>query len=355
MAGRRSVWSDPRLIELAQSFVTAADEVWRLQRGQEADCHFFQRAVNGGELITDKGTRQGIWIITPGAELLASINSLDAEAVLRTLERGLVAWHELTPRQHDDVERGGDVKRGGDVEGGGHANVAAVEPEHRWEHSYPEGGLVLERIARDLVPASEPTDDADALPAGSKRWNRDFAWFARAETRDWLTEDPRPGEVHGIPAAAALRLARFHLVDNVRGQTLPYAESEILEAVFSSKVGSRTGPLVELQLSGKTRAVAAGPWLLGENLWKPRHERAHGIETRCTGRASFDLERGVFTSFELIALGRRWGSTDNNGRWRDPAPGLIGFALTLAPQEPRIAPTFIALYDADWVEHPPAR
>lgn len=303
----------------------AADEVWRLQRGSDADCLFFQRMVNGGEPITDKGTRQGIWVGTAGGVLLAHVNSLSADTVLGMLDRGWKAWQELPEERRHLPEDAGLV------------------PAHRWEMSRPEGGLVLERIARDVPEDGDP--GAEQLTP----WNRDFAWFTREEARAWLPEDPAVGDVHEVPALSALRLARFHLVDNVRGQTLPYATSEIEAAGLETRVLAREGDLVELEIRGETRA-ASDEWLLGENLWKPGVVHPHGIETRLLGRATYDLGSEAFDAFELIALGRRWGVTQNNGRWREPEPGLIGFHLTLAPPEPTVAPTFIVLYDADWVD-----
>ncbi len=312
---------------MAASFVPAADEVWRLQRGDDADCRFFQRAVNGGELITDKGTRQGIWVLSPSGRLLSRINSNDPDRVLPVLARGLAAWSEL-PEEERRL-----------------AADAELEPELRWEHSYPEDGLVLERIARDLA-AESPV--AAPLPT----WNRDFAWFTREEARDWLPAEPRSGDVHAVPPISVRRLARFHLVDNARGQTLPYAEEEIEAAELTTRVLLREGETVELELRGRTRATAAGPWLLGDNLWTPRHEHPHGIETELFGRATFDLAREAFTAFELVARGRRWGRTAMNGRRNATEGGRIGFHFQLATDAPRIAPTFISLYNADWVRRP---
>jgi len=328
VAGRASVWSDPRVVALAGRFVPAADEVWRLQRGADADCRFFQRLVNGGEPIEDDGTRQGIWVASPSGRLLASINSLDADAVLAVLERGLAAWDELA----DDERRLPDG--------------VALDPEHRWEHGYPEGGLVLERVARDL-PAS---GDFREEPTG--RWNRDYAWFTADEARRLVPADAGPGTVWTPPAFFARRLARFHLVDNVRGQTLPYADEEVLRAELGARVLERHGARLELELRGATRAVADGTWRMGENLWQPRRELPRGIELGLVGRATWDAEAARFDAFELVALGRRWGHTENNGRWRDPEPATIGFCLSLAPPDARIAPTFVAVYDGDWIEPP---
>ncbi|MCZ6598538.1 MAG: hypothetical protein O7B99_12925, partial [Planctomycetota bacterium] len=107
------------MIAMAKRFVCAADEVWRLQRGSEADCVFFQRMVNGGERITDRGTRQGTWVCAPGGVVLARVSSRDIDHVLATLERGLDAWDELP----DDLKR--------------IPADAGIEPEHRWEHNRP--------------------------------------------------------------------------------------------------------------------------------------------------------------------------------------------------------------------------
>jgi len=287
---------------------------------------FFQRAVNGGKRITDTGTRQGTWLFAPDGTLLGSLNSRKIEDVHAVLEAALARFAEL-PETARHLPEGVELL-----------------PAHRWEDSFPEGGLVLVRTARDL-PAEGLVGER---PHG---WNRDYAWFSRDEVAA-MTHDLGPGERRGLPLLAT-RLARFHLVDNVRGQTLPYAPEEIRRARLDATVTARVGSQIVLRLEGETAAIAEGPWLLGDNLWTPSSEHPHGLETRLHGRAVLDTERGVFTAFELIGVGRRFGITVNNGRWRDPAPSRIAFHLGLAAAEPRIAPAFVALYDADWVVPPP--
>jgi hypothetical protein len=316
------------VIAAARDFVCAADEVWRLQRGSDADCVFFQRMVNGGARIVDRGSRQGLWVCAPGdphGEVLAYTGARDADAVLATLAEGLAAWRALPPEHR---------RLPADVE---------LEPRHRWEHNYPEGGLVLERVARDLSPAG-----LDAAP--SDRWNRDFAWFTAAEVRSLVPPDAAPGDTVELPLVAR-RLARFCLVDNVRGQTIPYAEGELREARLEARVTARDGDRVTLELEGETEAVADGPWRLGEGSWKPFEEHPHGLRANLIGRAALDLGTGRFTAFDLVALGRFHGRTTHNARPGADAEGLVGFHLGLATGA-RVAPTFLSLYDADWVVHP---
>ena len=328
MAGRASAWSDPRVLELARQFVPAADEVWRLQRGADPECLFFQRAVNGGKPITDDGTRQGIWVIAPGGKLLAHVNSANPEHVAGMLEKGLAAWHELPA-----AERRLSAE-------------ATIEPTHRWDSFAPQDGLILERIVRDLPASLDPAE------APRRPWNRDFAWFTKDEARAWLPADPQPGAVQAVPAASVERLARFHLVDNVRGQTIPYAAEDLELAALTAKVLVRNGSLVELALAGEVRAVTDGTWKLGDNLWKPGRFDPHGIEIRLIGRAVYDLDREAFIEFELLSLGNRFGKTVMNGRHRDPDPAPIGFHFQLAAAGRSIAPTFVAIYEVPWIPLP---
>ena len=73
------------------------------------------------------------------------------------------------------------------------------------------------------------------------------------------------------------------------------------------------------------------------------------------GYASYDLGRGAFTEFEMIAVGSRRGYTQNNDRSSGPQEGTIGFVFTLAENTPaeRVPPAFIDIYDAAWVARPP--
>lgn len=314
------------MIAATQRFVCAADEVWRLQRGSEADCIFFQSMVNGGKRITDGGSRQGTWVCSAAGVVLARFNTRDVETVLEKLEAAYAAWEALPDEARHLPE---DV---------------GLEPEHRWEHNYPEGGLVLDRTVRDL-----PAEGLDAPPM--PRWSRDYAWFSREEVRAMVPREASVGDTFEL-GLLARRLARFHLVDNARGQSLPFADEEIVEARVTARVVARSGTRVTLHLVGVTRAVAEGPWLLGHNLWMPKGENPRGVACELAGEAACDLESGAFESFELVALARRWGSARNDGRRRDPI-GRVAFHLTMAPPgAPRIAPTFVVVYDGEWIEAP---
>ena len=313
------------MIAACADFVCAADEVWRLQRGSEADCVFFQRAVNGGERITDRGTRQGTWILAPGGRLLAHANTRDIERQLETMARGLAAFRELGAADRALPEG------------------VELAPAHRWEDGFPEDGLALERVGREVGPEG-------LAGAPGERWNRDFAWFSAEELRGLLPASLAPGESVELPLVAR-RLARFHLVDNVRGQTLPFADAEVLAATLRATTTELAADgRVLLRLEGATRAEAAPEWLLGENAWTPNRVDPHGIACELLGDALWNAGTRTFERFDLVAVGRRWGRTVMNGRGSDDEPGVVAFRF--APTRERIAPAFAAVYDAEWLPRP---
>jgi hypothetical protein len=93
---------------------------------------------------------------------------------------------------------------------------------------------------------------------------------------------------------------------------------------------------------------------MGDNDWKPRDYPPHGITTEILGFATYDNDTQQFERFELIAVGKRWGHTANNRRHNEKAPSPIGFHLILAPRAEQhpIAPSYIDVYNADWVKRP---
>lgn len=294
-----------------------------------AECRFFQALANVGHYRDPDGTRQGIYVCAPSGRLLASINSLDPEAVCRTLDAGLAAWEKLPAAQR---------RLPADFAG---------RAETRWESRAPRDGLILESTNRDLTGARLPLERGD-------RWNRDHAWFSRAEARAWLPAESAPGAAHELPTELTNRLARFHLVDNVRGQTLPFARADVTGSRIVVRVVERRPERIELAIEGQTRAASSAAWDMPTGIWTPEPRHPRGIATRLRGRAVYDPQQAEFTEFELVALGQRWGFSDTNARRHEPEPGLIGFVFRLAPPGAAqfVTPAFIDVYDADWAQRP---
>ena len=314
------------MIELAARFVPAADEVWRLQRDDDPECRWFRQVVRGAP-DPSRGTMQGTYMLTASGALLGKLNSTNPEHVLRAMETALGRWEAL-----DEGARAA-------------AAPAGAAPRHRWEDSYPEAGLVLERFARDVGVSP---DQAPSHPV-----NSDAVWFSADELRRLLPERLAVGAARDVDTALVARLARFAFVDNVRGQTLPFAATAVEVARLRAEVAAVEGDLVRLQLTGTTRVATDGTEP-GEDYWQPKRAWPRSVQTQLHGSATWNVPRGRFDAFDVVALGSRTGRTTFNGRSRELStqPFGIGFLLRLAPAGYRVAPTYVNLYGAPWVKMP---
>lgn len=324
--GRRSVWSDQRVLEACASFVPAADEVWRLQRDDDPECRWFREAVRGS---SDQvaGSMQGTYVITASGELLGRINSSSPDRVLAMLERALEKWRALPAASRDATA------------------PDSASPKHRWEDSFPSDGLALVRFARDVEEA--PTQP----PA--KPVNRDTVWFSAAELRGLVPTRGEAGAAREVDPALSERLARFAFVDNVRGQTLPFSASSIRAAALRSEVVAVEGDRWTMRLTGRTHAVTDGSEP-GEDYWRSNRQWPRSMATEVLGQARWNATERRFESFELVALGTRTGRTTFNGRAREAegSSHRVGFLLRCAPPGLRVAPTFVNLYGVDWITTP---
>ena len=288
-----------------------------LQTGTDPECRLFQKFSEIGHYRQPGTTRQGTYCVSPSGVLLGSINSNDPKRILDLLEKSLAEWEKLSREERmlptDPKKQLADIKRP--------------------ERYYPEDGLVLTVTSRDMPRETDKPKAEQPNPARSDwretAWNLDFAWFTKAEARQFLPEEPKVGEKQDLPAPILNRIVCAHLIDNVRGQTSPFNENQIKKARLTSEVTAVDGNKVSLRLEGETSTAVNGP-------------RKHSLDMRLQGTAAFDLTKGRFVAFELAAVGVRAGSTQLNGRRGDTDPASIGILFTLAGDTPgeRIAPAF---------------
>jgi hypothetical protein len=271
------------VLEVVAKFVPAADEVYRmqnLQTGTDPECRLFQKFAELGHYRRPGATRQGTYCVSPSGVLLGSINSNDPKRVLDLLEKSLAKWETLSREER----------------------LLATDPRKqlqaikRPERFYPEDGLVLSVTSRDMPRnADEPKAEKPRVARADWRetaWNQDFAWFTKTEARQFLPTVPKVGAKQDLPAPIVNRIACAHLIDNVRGQTSPFDESQIKKARLTAEVTAIDGTTVSLRLEGETSTAVDVP-------------RKHSLDMRLLGTATFDLTNGRFVVFELVAVGVR--------------------------------------------------
>lgn len=319
MAGRASVFSHPEIIRLlGESFIPVADNCGYTQTQQDAKGEFFRQVAEQGHYggrTKPTATRQGLYACTVEGELLASINTRDADQVLGTLREGLDRW-----RQRPAASAPPHIP-------------ATYQPDPRLNWSYPEGGLVLKVTVRDL-----PRESGEPDP----RHNIDFAWFTGDEARSLVPADPLSGRSYLAPAFFTKRIARCHLIDTVRGQSPRWREENVQNADLTLLVEEVTPGRVHLRLEGEMKNEAAPTFdvnpFSGQVVDKPR-----GVALKLLGYLRFDRQQETFEAFDAVAAGPRWGATTYNARFDDPGPAPIGFALEIASGDPteRVPPAAI--------------
>jgi len=312
---------------LLQEFIPAADEVWGLQHGEDPASRLFQRIAEQGHYagrVEPTNTRQGIYATAPNGQLLSSVNTRSADRVAEMLEAALEEWRTRPARDWMLAED----------------EAAEVERSRGWERLYPEDGLVLRVVARDLPRDKRMGDWRD------QAWNRDYAWFRRGEIEALVpgleSGDVEVGARGRLDDDVARRLAALHLVDFVRGQVPPFKREQVREASIESEVVEVEGGRVRLRLTGATSTMERGRWPVAgfQDMHDPKAQE-RGVEVDLLGSATYDLDERRFVELELVAIGERWGGSQYNGRSGDLEPAGIGFLLTPAPEGLRVPPAAI--------------
>jgi len=306
---RMWVWSDPAVQELTTKCIPAADEV---------NVMLHQRGPEQAALWKKIGTQghygrpgQGIYVATPNGKLLASTNQRDAKVAAETLRKGIAMWDSM--KREDRLLTG----------------KPSPEPEGL-TRLYPKGGLVLQAFYRDL-----PRKDGDVKGFFAGMWNQDFVWFTREEARSLVPESKTPGASKAVPEKLARRLARYHLVDHVRGGTRPFSDGAVKRVEIAVKMVKVEGDTMRLKIEGTSSAEEKG----GKTVC--------GFEGRLLGHAAWDLKKEMFTSFDLLATGNRWGdNTLDNDRRDDMGTNPMGIAFRLATSTEgpdRVPPLFLTV------------
>jgi hypothetical protein len=216
--------------------------------------------------ITKGGTAQGFWIVGADGQAYAySIGGRQKDQFMKLLDEGLAKFNSSPPKP---------IK-------------LDILPIKTWTRTPPKDSLVVRTISR-IVP----------LPLGADVRNtsigRDHYWIFAEDVADIKSSK---GTTVPMPAKMALRMARFHLVDNVRGEPnrWRYNNARVLD-IKMTKVSA-----LEYSFEG---------------LYKLTNLEAHGgaekgIAGRLTGIIILDASQMRATRFEAYAEGYAWGDHEN--------------------------------------------
>lgn len=282
MLDRASSFAEPEVVRMLSSrYVPVALDEWYAVRRQDAAGELYRQIVYQREGMGPGRTTQGLYLAEPGGALVAGWNNRDPGKLGRRLREHLA--HELEP---------------------GSREVDATEADPRLHRAPPEGGLVLDVFSKVLEAAwPEPANRWQAVFQGAI--GRDHLWITKAEREELARAR--------WPETLTMRIARFHLVDNTRGEPPMWRPGEVRSArIELSRVGETTWRVTgDAELATEDGKRAYRPALAGELV----------------------VRRGAVARLDLVARGTFRGHGRYTGNAAPPGPFELGIAFTLAGEE----------------------
>ncbi len=276
MLDRASTFADKEIVQMLKTrFIPVAIDQAYQRRQQDNEGNFYRKIAGQGPRSNFRRTTQGFYIATPGGKLLLYNNNRDPAKVRRLMQQRLRQFEQSSTKNKKAIV----VQRG------------KVDP--RWNVEPPKGGLVV-RVHAKVLGGYEPT---------TNRWRK---IFQSALSRDnlWISKAEHQALVRGeVPRTLQKRIARFHLVDNTRGEPPMWREHEIRKIHFQLKDGKLTGS-VSLETKKGDRGYDA---------------RLRGV---------VETKNGKVVRFDVVALGKFWGQGQfTRGAPKGKFPLAISFTL----------------------------
>lgn len=187
---------------LRRRFVPVALDVWYEERRQDADGDFYRKVVFQREGMVPDRTTQGFYIGAPDGTLLFGWNNRDPAKLRRFLRKAV-----------DDYR----APKSGALE---------MNEDPAFARTPPAGALVVDVHSRILE---------GQWPEATDAWQK---IFRGATGRDhlWITKEEAAALARGeFPQSLATRIARYHCIDNTRGEPPMWAASEVRLLRMESK------------------------------------------------------------------------------------------------------------------------
>jgi hypothetical protein len=258
-----------------------------LQQADDDEGTFFRtitlQSLRGGKLSFDEAvaaapdwthgrthTHQGHFVgMADGRSLGSSFGHSDGgDATAAMLEAALAVWR---------VQHG--MGEGAVVAGPPPPPLGRRDPQKSWPLVPGEDWLVLQLTCRDLEAPPAPTSKKQAeTPAA---FNNDFVWLAPGEVATLApSSSAPPGTEYEAPGALAAKLARFHLIDSVRGEGVTWPAEAVLRASLTVKVAGHNTSAAGAKT---TRLVLGGDFALAEQPAGARLGPGRGMLTLYAG------------------------------------------------------------------------
>ena len=269
MLDRESTLADPAIVKMLKSdFIPVAFDQWYLRQQDDAEGEFYRKIANQGPRHDVDSTTQGFYITDAAGRLHAFNNNRGPQRIRNLLEKTL---QDFDPPKTSAIDDG--------------------EKDPKYSRNLPAGAVVVRVNGKVLGGYDEPKNEWQSI-------------FHTAISRDnfWLLADEQKALSEGhIPESMIKRIARFHLVDNTRGEPTMWIQTDMREI--------------------KTKLLADGT-MLG-NFRMETNDSARGFVGQIRGKIGFATS-GEIQMFDVVASGQYWG----DGRYTRNGPkGKFPFAV----------------------------
>ena len=273
MLDRESTFANPVVVDfLKQKAVPVAIDQAYQRRQKDAEGEFYRTIVEQSPRKNANGaTTQGLYLVAADGTFLDFTNNRDPDNVIRMLKNGM---------QRHRFQKIAPLETG--------------KPDRRYNPTPPDGGLIVRVQAKILDGYPEPETQFDRIFQSSV--SRDNLWVSQAEHRDLAK---------GVFASSlALRIARFHLVDNTRGEPPMWETGEVVSHRFAIQGDLVTGHVLLKTGSG---------------------DRSYAVDLR----GELVVQDGVVKRWDMVAKGIFSGHGPYT-RGGPPKPFPLAISFTLA-------------------------
>ena len=291
-----------------ESFIPVVADDWYQRRRQDAEGEFFRGVANQGPRKGKGGsTRQGIYTLTADGKLLSYKNAgQNAEATLDAIEQGLRAWKKIPAAKR----KPGAVKVDDDP-----------ETDEQFHRSLPKGAQVLSVFTRLIEPCDGGYQATKCETGKGDQPGRDHFWLTAKELADLADPNAKQGSTKNLSKHVLMRIARFHLLDNTRGEPPDWEDDEVRK--------------IEIALKCKSADEGKIVWTIdGSALMNTKNDK-RGCKAMLAGEWTVDRKAKRITAGDLVALGEHWGESPLT-RGAPPGKAGIGIVFTI-PKNEKIA------------------
>jgi len=229
--------------------VPVAIDQWYERRQKDTKGDFYRKIAGQGPRKDFEKTTQGMYVATATGKMLGYINHHDVNRVREMIESAL-----------------------GKYEPGASEPIQPQSVDQEYARLLPEGGVVARVNTQVLGGYEKPANEYRRV-------------FQQAVARDnlWITADEKQQLIDGVfPKSIERRIAKFHLIDNTRGEPPMWNDAEVKLMKCSLKDGKLTGKF-QLETSDGKR----------------------GFHGEIFGRIESDKDS--LTRMDLVAKGDFWG------------------------------------------------